>query len=69
MGELSQMQQQYKTKEEKKQEEKIINVLAPFIGGKDRVVAKVTIEYDFSEQSSTSEKYDPENVVRSEQTS
>ncbi|MDP3586533.1 MAG: flagellar basal-body MS-ring/collar protein FliF [Sulfuricurvum sp.] len=69
MGELSQMQQQYKTKEEKKQEDKIINVLAPFIGGKDRVVAKVTIEYDFSEQSSTSEKYDPENVVRSEQTS
>jgi flagellar M-ring protein FliF len=69
MGELSQMQQQYKTKEEKKQEEKIINVLSPFIGGKERVVAKVTIEYDFSEQSSTSEKFDPENVVRSEQTS
>jgi flagellar M-ring protein FliF len=68
MGELSAIQQMYKTKEEKKQEEKIINVLAPFIGGKDRVVAKVTIEYDFSEQSSTSEKYDPENVVRSEQT-
>ena len=69
MGELSSMQQQYKTKEEKKQEEKILNVLSPFIGGKERVVAKVTIEYDFSEQSSTSEKYDPENVVRSEQTS
>lgn len=68
-GELSQIQQQYKTKEEKKQEEKIINVLSPFIGGKERVVAKVTIEYDFSEQSSTSEKFDPENVVRSEQTS
>lgn len=67
MGELSQMQQQYKTREEKKQEEKVVNVLSPFIGGKDRVVAKVTIEYDFSEQSSTSEKYDPENVVRSEQ--
>ncbi len=69
MGELSAMQQQYKTKEEKKQEEKIVNVLAPFIGGKDRIVAKVTIEYDFSEQSSTSEKFDPESVVRSEQTS
>ncbi|MDO9056063.1 MAG: flagellar basal-body MS-ring/collar protein FliF [Sulfuricurvum sp.] len=69
MGELSAIQQMYKAKEEKKQEEKIINVLAPFIGGKDRVVAKVTIEYDFSEQSSTSEKYDPENVVRSEQSS
>ncbi|MFZ2889897.1 flagellar basal-body MS-ring/collar protein FliF [Sulfuricurvum sp.] len=69
MGELSSMQQQYKTKEEKKQEEKIINVLAPFIGGKERIVAKVTIEYDFSEQSSTSEKFDPESVVRSEQSS
>lgn len=69
MGELSSLQQQYKTKEEKKQEEKILNVLSPFIGGKERVVAKVTMEYDFSEQSSTSEKYDPENVVRSEQTS
>lgn len=68
MGELSSMQQQYKTKEEKKLEEKINNVLAPFIGGKERVVAKVTIDYDFSEQSSTSEKYDPESVVRSEQT-
>jgi flagellar M-ring protein FliF len=68
MGELSAIQQQYKAKEEKKQEEKIVNVLAPFIGGKERVVAKVTIEYDFSEQSSTSEKFDPENVVRSEQT-
>lgn len=68
MGELSSLQQQYKSKEEKKQEEKIINVLAPFIGGKDRIVAKVTIEYDFSEQSSTSEKFDPESVVRSEQT-
>src|SRR3990167_2273241 len=69
MGELSSMQQQYKSKEEKKQEEKIVNVLAPFIGGKDRIVAKVTIEYGFSEQSSTSEKFDPESVVRSEQSS
>ncbi|MCK9373524.1 MAG: flagellar M-ring protein FliF [Sulfuricurvum sp.] len=68
MGELSSMQQLYKTKEEKKLEEKINNVLSPFIGGKDRVVAKVTVDYDFSEQSSTSEKFDPENVVRSEQT-
>lgn len=68
-GELSSLQLQYKSKEERKQEDKIINVLSPFIGGRERVVAKVTIEYDFSEQSSTSETYDPENVVRSEQTS
>jgi len=68
LGELSAMQLKYKNREEKKREEKIVNVLAPFIGGNDRVVAKVTIEYDFSQKSSTSETYDPESVVRSEQT-
>lgn len=68
LGELSSMQLKYKNREEKKREEKIINVLAPFIGGNERVVAKVTIEYDFSQKSSTSETFDPESVVRSEQT-
>lgn len=68
LGELSAMQLKYKNKEEKKREQKIINVLSPFIGGDERVVAKVTIEYDFSQRSSTSETYDPESVVRSEQT-
>ncbi len=68
LGELSAMQLKYKNREEKKREEKIVNVLSPFIGGDERVVAKVTIEYDFSQKSSTSESYDPESVVRSEQT-
>ena len=68
LGELSAVEQHYKSREEKKSEDKIIDVLAPFLGGKSHVVAKVTIEYDFSQKSSTSEKYDPENVVRSEQT-
>ena len=68
MGELSSMQLRYKSKQERKAEDKIVNVLAPFIGGKERVVAKVSIEYDFSQKSSTSETYDPESVVRSEQT-
>jgi len=67
LGEMSAMQLKYKNREEKKREEKIINVLSPFIGGDNRVVAKVTIEYDFSQKSSTSETYDPESVVRSEQ--
>ncbi len=67
MSELSAMQQKYKSLEEKKRERKIVNVLAPFIGGKDRVVANVTIEFDFSQQSSTSEVFDPDSVVRSEQ--
>ena len=69
MGELSTVQQSYKTKEEKKQQKKIIQVVSPFVGGEDKVVAQVSIEFDFSIQSSTSEKYDPENVVRSEQIS
>jgi flagellar M-ring protein FliF len=67
MSELSVMQQQYKLREEHKREEKIVKVLSPFIGGNERVVAKVTMEFDFSQRSSTSETFDPENVVRSEQ--
>ncbi len=69
LGELSAVEQKYKAKEEKKSEQKIVEVLAPFLGGDNHVVAKVTIEYDFSQKSSTSETFDPENVVRSEQTS
>lgn len=69
MGELSMVQQKYKVKEEKKRQNKIIEVIAPFVGGKEKVVAQVTIEFDFSIKSSTSESYDPENVVRSEQIS
>lgn len=69
MGELSAVQQKYKTKEERKQQQKILNVIAPFVGGLDKVVAQVTIEFDFSIQNLTSETFDPENVVRSEQTS
>ncbi len=69
MGELSAVQQSYKAKEEKKKQNKIIEVISPFVGGDDKVVAQVTIEFDFSIKSSTSEVYDPENVVRSEQIS
>lgn len=68
MGELSAVQQKFKNREEKKRQKKIIHVVSPFVGGEDKVVAQVTIEYDFSIQNSTSETYDPENVVRSEQT-
>ncbi|QSZ42452.1 flagellar basal body M-ring protein FliF [Sulfurimonas aquatica] len=69
MGELSTVQQKYKVKEEKKRQNKILEVISPFVGGKDKVVAEVSIEFDFSIQNSTSETYDPENVVRSEQVS
>ena len=58
----------YKKRIESLYEQKIVSVLAPFIGRDDRVVAKVTIDFDFSQRNSTKEYYDPENVVRSEQT-
>ena len=69
MSELSAVQQNYKSKEEKKKQKKIVEVISPFVGGKEKVVAQVTIEFDFSIKNSTSETYDPENVVRSEQVS
>ncbi|MGE0738664.1 flagellar basal-body MS-ring/collar protein FliF [Sulfurimonas sp.] len=69
MSELSVVQQNYKTKEEKKRQKKIVEVVSPFVGGEQKVVAQVSVEYDFSIQSSTSETFDPENVVRSEQIS
>ena len=69
MGELSASQQKFKNKEEKKKQQKIIDVISPFVGGDKKVVAQVTIEFDFSIKNSTSEVYDPENVVRSEQVS
>lgn len=67
MSELSSTQQKFKVIEEKKKQKKIIEVVSPFVGGEHKVVAQVTIDYDFSIVNSTSEKYDPENVVRSEQ--
>lgn len=69
MSDLSLAQQRFKTKEEKKRQSKIVRVVAPFVGGERKVVAQVTIEYDFSLKNSTSETYDPESVVRSEQVS
>jgi flagellar M-ring protein FliF len=69
MSELSQVQQRFKNKEEKKKQKKIVEVISPFVGGEHKVRAQVTIEFDFSIKNSTSETYDPENVVRSEQVS
>lgn len=48
-------------------EKKIRNVLAPIVGGKNKVVANVTIDFDFAREDSTSEVYDPNSVPRSEQ--
>jgi len=58
----------YKKKMEKQLEDKIISILAPIVGGQNRVVAKVNIDFDFSQVKSKATIYDPNNVVRSEQT-
>ena len=44
LSELSDKQQKFKARAERKLEEKIVKVLAPFIGGNERVVAKVTVD-------------------------
>ena len=66
LGELSTVQQKYKFEEEKKRQKKIIEIISPFVGGASKVIAQVTVEYDFSVQNSTSEIFDPESVVRTE---
>ncbi|MDD3341939.1 MAG: flagellar basal-body MS-ring/collar protein FliF, partial [Sulfurospirillaceae bacterium] len=66
-GELVKSQVRYKKEFESNFEQKIINVLAPVIGGVDKVKAQVTIDFDFSQQDSVSEIYDPNSVPRSEQ--
>ncbi|MDD3344204.1 MAG: flagellar basal-body MS-ring/collar protein FliF, partial [Sulfurospirillaceae bacterium] len=66
-GELVKSQVRYKKEFENSFEQKIINVLAPVIGGVDKVKAQVTIDFDFSQQDSVSEIYDPNSVPRSEQ--
>ncbi|ERJ25255.1 flagellar basal-body MS-ring/collar protein FliF [Campylobacter concisus] len=56
----------YKREFENNYEQKIVNVLAPIVGGVDKVVAKVNIDFDFDKKDTKSEVYDPNNVVRSE---
>jgi len=58
----------YRKRMEKALEDKIVSILAPIVGGKDKVVAKVSMDIDFSQVKSKSTIYSPDNVVRSEQT-
>ncbi len=57
----------YKSEYERAYEKKIQNILTPILGGSDKVVAKVTIDFDFEQRDTVSEFFDPESVVRSEQ--
>jgi len=67
-NELLKTQSIYKKRLEKSLEDKIVSILAPIVGGKNKVVAKVNVDLDFSQVKSKSTIYDPNNVVRSEQT-
>ncbi|MGL2401203.1 flagellar basal-body MS-ring/collar protein FliF [Helicobacter pylori] len=67
--ELALEQLHYKQNFENILENKIVNILAPIVGGKNKVVARVNAEFDFSQKKSTKETFDPNNVVRSEQNS
>jgi len=67
-NDLIKAQIRYKKDYEKAYEKKIVDVLAPILGGKQKVVAKVNIDFDFKQKREKSEYYDPENVVRSEKT-
>jgi flagellar M-ring protein FliF len=58
----------YKRRMEKALEDNIVSILAPVVGGKNKVVAKVNLDIDFSQVKSKSTIYSPDNVVRSEQT-
>ncbi len=66
-GEVAKNQLRYKRNYEKIYEDKVVNMLGKFLGGADKVVAKVTIEFDFAMKDSVEEYYDPNNVPRSEQ--
>lgn len=65
-NEIILQQIRYKREFENNYEQKIVNVLAPIVGGVEKVVAKVNIDFDFDRKDSQSEVYDPNNVVRSE---
>ncbi|MCK9336407.1 MAG: flagellar M-ring protein FliF [Arcobacteraceae bacterium] len=66
-GQLFKTQSDYKKKVEKDYEEKIISLLEPFVGV-GRVVARVSVEIDYTKFESHEEIYDPEGTIRSQQT-
>ena len=60
-------QMRYKHEFENNYEAKIIDMIARFVGSRDKVTAKVSIEFDFSQTDKEQESFDPNSVVRSEQ--
>lgn len=65
-NEQSMTQNKYKNKVEKEYESKIVALLEPFVGV-GRVVARVSMELNFSKKRIQEEIFDPEGTIRSEQ--
>jgi flagellar M-ring protein FliF len=65
--ELASTQLKYKKDYERLYEKKIKEMLSEFVGGPNSVVAKVTIDFDFTKIDTQKETFDPNNIVRSEQ--
>jgi flagellar M-ring protein FliF len=61
------LQHKYKNKLEKSFEEKIISLMEPFVGA-GRVVARVSVDLDYTKQDIEQEIYEPEGTIRSQQT-
>ncbi|MDQ7031533.1 MAG: flagellar basal-body MS-ring/collar protein FliF [Desulfonauticus sp.] len=65
---LSSTQLEYKLSLERTLEQRIEDLLAPIVGGRDKVIARVSADIDFSRKTIHKELYDPNvTVVRSEQ--
>ncbi|MEA3315636.1 MAG: flagellar basal-body MS-ring/collar protein FliF [Campylobacterota bacterium] len=58
--------EKYKSKLESDYENKIIALLKPFIGSQ-RVIARVSIDLDYTKQDISEEIYNPEGTIRSQQ--
>jgi flagellar M-ring protein FliF len=65
--ELASTQLKYKKDYERLYEKKIKEMLSEFVGGPNSVVAKVTIDFDFTKVDTQKETFDPNSIVRSEQ--
>jgi flagellar M-ring protein FliF len=64
---LISQQENYRKQLEKDYEQKVIDLLEPIIG-KGRVVAKISIQLDFTKKAIQQEIFDPEGTIRSQQT-
>lgn len=60
-------QNKYKSSVEKEFQKKIIDLVEPFVGP-GRVVARVTVDLNFSKKNIQEEIYEPEGTIRSQQT-